>query len=145
MSELKRWIFEDEGNGVLVCKDQHEKGSPCEYEPLTAKDATRLTGCIARKDAEITTLRQKLADSEARVAELDQENENALKYMLWLGSGEDLCRVKAMILRKQAEAVEDAAKYAVGLGDQRAVLHHAQRLRQQADELEAEKAGGEHG
>ena len=49
---------------------------------------------------------------------------------------ENICRVKAMILRKQAEAVEDAANYVVGLGDKRTLLHYVQRLRQQADELE---------
>ena len=49
---------------------------------------------------------------------------------------ENICRVKAMILRKQAEAVEQAANYAVGLGDQRTLLHYAQCLYQQADESE---------
>lgn len=63
MSDLKRWNFEDGGEGVvLCCKDHHEKGAPCEYEPLTAQDATRLTGCIARQDVEITRLQ---AENEA--------------------------------------------------------------------------------
>ena len=79
---------------------------------------------------------RQLQQAEARLAELEQENEDALKYMLWLGGGEDICRVKAMILRKQAEAVEDAANYVVGLGDKRTLLHYVQCLRQQADELE---------
>ena len=43
---------------------------------------------------------------------------------------------EAQRLRQQAEAVEDAANYVVGLGDKRTLLHYVQCLRQQADELE---------
>jgi len=43
---------------------------------------------------------------------------------------------EAQRLRQQAEAVEDAANYVVGLGDKRTLLHYVQCLRQQADESE---------
>jgi len=60
--------------------------------------------------------------------------EDTVKYVR-AGSASAIER-DALILRKQAEAVEQAANYAVGLGDQRTLLHYAQCLYQQADELE---------
>ena len=91
---------------------------------------------------EITNLRQQLAESEARVAELEST--------LYHGNLEREKCQKAMILRKQAEAVEPAIRTALhNLGnaditeeDIRVFAEqYAQRLRNQADELE--KAGGE--
>ena len=87
-------------------------------------------------------LRQQLAESEARVAELEAT--------LYHGNLEREKCQKAMILRKQAEAVEPAIRTALhNLGnaditeeDIRVFAEqYAQRLRNQADELE--KAGGE--
>jgi len=34
----KRWNFELDRDSILVCKDDHEKGSPCQYEELSSKD-----------------------------------------------------------------------------------------------------------
>ena len=80
------------------------------------------------QDNEVDTLRHQLQQAEARAAELEAT--------LYYGNLEREKCQKAMILRKQAEAVEDAANYVVGLGDKRTLLHYVQCLRQQADELE---------
>jgi len=84
------------------------------------------------------------------VAYLYDENEKALKYILWLSGGEGLPRVQAMILRKQAEAVEAIKDFKIvaygstGVAvDVYEILKYAQRLRNQSDEIE--KAGGGHG
>jgi len=79
-------------------------------------------------DEQITALRHQLQQAEARAAELEAT--------LYHGNLQREKCQKAMILRKQAEAVEDAANYVVGLGDKRTLLHYAQCLYQQADELE---------
>lgn len=116
-------------------------------------EADRLNngGAVDPKDDEITALRQQLEQAEARVAEL----EYALSYLRepWdlgqLLGAETRRRVEfadsalagnkagAWLLRKQAEAVAAV----VGVSEISASLH-AQRLRDQADQIEAEQAGG---
>ena len=96
-----------------------------------------------------TELLEKLV---ARVAELEKDNDhqrerrNAARDCIKKMQKEQ----DALILRKQAEAVESQAKewnpeeqtYS-GRKPHKELVAEAQRLRQQADELEAEKAGGE--
>lgn len=48
MSDIHRWNFEDGGDeGVRVCKNLHDKGHECDYEPLTAADAEQMASQIA--------------------------------------------------------------------------------------------------
>ena len=92
------------------------------------------------------TLRKNLSES-GELTTAQAENE-ALRQVLQ-GQMTAQWRVgfdcsSAFILRKQAEAVEDCAQYFGGrdFSDVRFIIgEHAQRLRQQADELD--KAGGE--
>ena len=37
-----RWNFEATDSGIVVCKNEHEKGHPCEYEELTPKEAIKI-------------------------------------------------------------------------------------------------------
>ena len=91
---------------------------------------------LAHRDIQIDALRQQLGQAQARVAELEAETE-------WLIATSSK-PTKAATLRKQAEAVMDA-KFLLGPETEaRSVLRSFElRLRQQADELEAGKAGGE--
>lgn len=38
----RRWNFENRGGEIWVCKDEHDKGQPCEYEEMFAADALKL-------------------------------------------------------------------------------------------------------
>jgi len=92
---------------------------------------------------EIATLRHQLQQAEARVAELEAT--------LYHGNLEREKSQKVMILRKQAEAVDASGSLFARWGGSIITAWHgcaileqeAKRLRQQAGELEAEKAGGE--
>jgi molecular chaperone GrpE (heat shock protein) len=94
---------------------------------------------------EITTLRQQLANSEARVAELEADNEHQRERRN--AARDCIQKMKAESLRKQAEAVafvldklvEDQPKVSANVTG--VINYYAQRLRQQADE--AERAGGD--
>jgi hypothetical protein len=81
---------------------------------------------------------QKLADTQARVAELERKNAkfaSALKEKMIMTEG-------AYVLRKQAEAVvEFGYLYGPESTVRRNTQDYAQRLHQQADE--ADRAGGE--
>jgi len=81
---------------------------------------------------------RQLQQAEARVAELEQDNDHQRERRNAARDCINKMRAEqdVLILRKQAEAVEQAANYAVGLGDQRTLLHYAQCLYQQADESE---------
>lgn len=98
--------------------------------------------------SECEDLRQQLAKSEARVAELEADNEHQRERRN--AARDCIQKMKAESLRKQADAAEEAivcALRTVGNVDPFEVNIHkfandyAQRLRQQADE--SERAGGE--
>ena len=137
------------------------------WQDLSIELALNAKKNLDAKDDEITTLRQQLAKSEARVAELsnlcerlqhcaqgfyvDQGDyghmEAIMKDYHWIMRASKPWRDSYM-KRVQAEAVEEFAKeeglswpttLARGLAG--AAKQYAQRLRQQADE--AERAGGE--
>jgi len=88
-------------------------------------------------------LESALQQAEARVAELEAT--------LYHGNLEREKSQKVMILRKQAEAVDASGSLFARWGGSIITAWHgcaileqeAKRLRQQAGELEAEKAGGE--
>jgi len=93
-------------------------------------------------------LRQQLEQAEARVAELEDaaswcEAENGdMQSLMALVGVVERGNSQSWLLRKQAEAVEKAAKRCTPKGlPLSSILGYAQRLRQQADE--AERAGGE--
>lgn len=134
------------------------------WQDLSIELALNAKKNLDSKDDEITTLRQQLAKSEARVAELIHSRQIDKTSMLMrvsrlsetleaIRSGEfslPKCQqladralgspvTEAAILRLQAEAVEKSALLFPGreLTDIRCSLHtEAQRLRQQADEAE---------
>lgn len=201
-----RWNFEEGVHGrVLRCTNDHPKGYPCEYEPLTTEEAEGMADLIAKQGAEITTLRQKLEQSEARADACQQQaqiwkqearTQSAIVAEIYQeltgktgepGDWNGVRPLKPAILHKQAEAVEaikpTAEMKAEMLGSFKfteemtcsacyfdepdndcevcagdvtyaqdfqipwysqkqiigtAVAHVAQRLRQQADELERE-------
>lgn len=116
---------------------------------------------------EIVSLRTQLQQAEARVAELEkagdllcdelrqwqatEHDQDSLAAMAYWRDIRSLSGSDAFILRQQAEAAEEGIVYAlrtVGNVDPFEVNIHkfandyAQRLRQQADELDAGKAGG---
>src|SRR5690554_6673116 len=83
-------------------------------------------------------------DLKARVAELEStlESYEALRRMHRLENYPNELAARGWLLRKQAEAVEKAAKRCIPKGlSLSSILDYAQRLRQQADE--ADRAGGE--
>ncbi|WP_289101046.1 hypothetical protein [uncultured Marinobacter sp.] len=94
---------------------------------------------------EVQDLRRQLAKSEARVAELEADNEHqrerrnaARECIKKMGDG------SPWLLRKQAEAVEKSALLFPGreLTDIRCSLHtEAQRLRQQAERPQPPQEG----
>lgn len=104
---------------------------------------------------EITTLRQQLAKSEARVAELEEglrgitQYPDVREYVGTICHDAALSALKgsdgAWLLRKQAEAVEAFVEPYYRTPFTRGIVmdgqEYAQRLRQQA--AEAERAGGE--
>ena len=162
-----RWNFEEGVHGrVLRCTNDHPKGYPCEYEPLATEEAEGMADLIAKQGAEITTLRQKLEQAEARadacqlqaqiwkqearaqsstVAEIYQELTGKTGEP---GDWNGVRPLKPAILRKQAEAVEEFGRE-IGLFDseyddqeyieipRREVNGYANLLRQQATEIES--------
>lgn len=40
--EISRWNFDATDTQILVCKDQHDKCAPCEYETLSPAEAVRI-------------------------------------------------------------------------------------------------------
>ncbi|WP_421921646.1 hypothetical protein [Marinobacter salarius] len=124
-----RWNFEEGVHGrVLRCTNDHPKGYPCEYEPLTTEEAEGMADLIAKQGAEITTLRQKLEQAEMRCAELGQDAKNAAGSIIRTVNSR-----RKTILIKQAEAIED---WLNGEPEMGGLDDYASRLRQQADELE---------
>jgi len=121
---------------------------------------------VSELQAERDQLRTQLKQAEARVAELrelvslfgklpfnchDYMTEKQWEKICWIHAEIDDDTSQPWLLRKQAEAVEEAVLYAlrtVGNVDPFEVDIHrfandcAQRLRQRADELEAGKVGG---
>lgn len=52
MIDFKRWNFEVINGELHACKDNHEKGQPCEYEPLPAEKLLSLIeGCRNERNA----------------------------------------------------------------------------------------------
>ena len=101
---------------------------------LTPAEVMAVNGeYIKWADKEITTLRQQLAEREARVAELEAT--------LYHGNLEREKCQKAMILRKQAEAADECLHLLKQPEGEFQMRNYADGLRNQADELE--KAGGE--
>ena len=88
---------------------------------------------IKERIDECYTLRQQLAEREARVAELEAT--------LYHGNLEREKCQKAMILRKQAEAADECLHLLKQPEGEFQMRNYADGLRTQADELE--KAGGE--
>jgi len=154
-----RWNFEEGVHGrVLRCTNDHPKGYPCEYEPLTAEEAEGMADLISKQGAEITTLRQQLEQSEMRCTELGSENESLwetfVKVSDYLGIDNEAARkipgkpsivFRSAILRKQAEAVEAFSKPYTRTPFTREIAKdghdYAQSLRQQADEIESSNQG----
>ena len=66
MNDIHGWNFKDIGDGkIAVCKNEHERGDKCEYEPLTIEDADQMMSYIALLKTQIAaevfiTLSQKL-------------------------------------------------------------------------------------
>lgn len=168
-----RWNFEEGVHGrVLRCTNDHPKGYPCEYEPLTTEEAEGMADLIAKQGAEIATLRQKLEQAEARAdacqlqaqiwkQEARAQSSTVAKIYQELtgktgepGDWNGVRPLKPAILRKQAEAVDEVNRLLTtiseevesGAMDACLVVQYAastageeaDRLRQQADELEKE-------
>lgn len=38
----KRWNFEASESSLMVCRDNHDKGSKCEYEPISPSETLEL-------------------------------------------------------------------------------------------------------
>jgi hypothetical protein len=50
--DVKRWNYERRGGVLVVCKNEHEAGAPCDYRPATEEEA-RL---VAEASAEMILL-----------------------------------------------------------------------------------------
>jgi len=157
MSSSKRGVSKGEIADAYKRFKGHEFETPVqrfelEDKPTPQEQKENLADLILKQRDEITTLRQQLEQAEARVAEYQKsitafvaENERLQAELVQV---EDIS--PSAILRKQAEAVEKcetALSQIPGamLWDmdqvQSWLAGEAQRLRNQADELE--KAGGE--
>jgi len=42
MIDYHNWNFETDDEGVNVCKNNHEKGQPCEYEQLNPDETLKI-------------------------------------------------------------------------------------------------------
>lgn len=58
--DYKRWNFEANEDGVTVCKDEHDKGQPCEYEELSSYEVVEI----------INNMRSKLIRAELALNQL---------------------------------------------------------------------------
>ena len=100
---------------------------------------------ILKQDDVIKDLRHKLQQAEARVAELERERDNEHQRERRNAARDYVQKMKVDSLRKQAEAVEGIYEGSAGFETDeegegfiwaRDIKDYAQRLRQQADELE---------
>jgi hypothetical protein len=42
LDAIRRWNFEPGASGVLVCRNNHDIGQPCEYERMSPQEAVQL-------------------------------------------------------------------------------------------------------
>ena len=42
LDRCRRWNFEATDSGIMVCRDHHDKGQPCEYERMSPQEAVQL-------------------------------------------------------------------------------------------------------
>lgn len=42
LDHCHRWNFEAADSGVMVCRNHHEKGQPCEFERMPPQEAVKL-------------------------------------------------------------------------------------------------------
>ncbi len=66
--KIKRWNFEPAGLGVEVCKDEHEKGQPCEYKMLKA---TEVINIIDELKSEIFKCYSEIEDKDKVIQEVN--------------------------------------------------------------------------
>lgn len=70
MSDLHRWNFEAySGGALLVCKNLHDKGHPCEYKTLTIEDVEAMSGRLAKLEARLAAESEKYSDLIMQVQE----------------------------------------------------------------------------
>ena len=58
MSDFRKWNIEKGNFGhILVCRDEYEKGQPCDYSELLPEEAQAMLSKIAELEAENAKLK----------------------------------------------------------------------------------------
>ncbi|GEM_PF-5830347 len=55
-----RWDFEATDSGLTVCKHNHDKGQPCEYEDLTPHETLEILNDMRSKLLRVSFLLQQI-------------------------------------------------------------------------------------
>jgi hypothetical protein len=42
LDRCRRWNFEATDSGIMVCRDHHDKGQPCEYERKSPQETVQI-------------------------------------------------------------------------------------------------------